>query len=95
MPDVLIAEASLEVVDSDSSHRSVRITQSPFLIGRGGGTGNHLQLADARVSRRAAAILFEADRFHIEDRGQRGGIFIHGEKIILVREDRTLLWELL
>ena len=81
MPDVLIAEASLEVVDSDGSHRSVRITQSPFLIGRGGGTGNHLQLADACVSRRAAAILFEADRFHIEDRGQRGGIFIHGEKI--------------
>ena len=81
MPDVLIAEASLEVVDSDGSRRSVRITQSPFLIGRGGGTGNHLQLADACVSRRAAAILFEADRFHIEDRGQRGGIFIHGEKI--------------
>ena len=95
MPEVLIAEASLEVVDSDGSRRSVRITQSPFLIGRGGGTGNHLQLADACVSRRAAAILFEADRFHIEDRGQRGGIFIHGEKIILVREDRTLLWELL
>ena len=81
MPDVLIGEASLEVVDSDGSRRSVRITQSPFLIGRGGGTGNHLQLADACVSRRAAAILFEADRFHIEDRGQRGGIFIHGEKI--------------
>jgi phosphoserine phosphatase RsbU/P len=81
MPDVPIGEASLEVVDSDGSHRSVRVTQSPFLIGRGGGTGNHLQLADACVSRRAAAILFEADRFHIEDRGQRGGIFIHGEKI--------------
>ena len=87
MPDAPIGEASLEVVDADGSHHSVRITESPFFIGRGGGTGNHLQLADACVSRRAAAILFDADRFHIEDRGQRGGLFIHGEKITKHRLD--------
>jgi sigma-B regulation protein RsbU (phosphoserine phosphatase) len=86
MPDAPIGEAILEVVDADGSHHSVRITESPFFIGRGGGTGNHLQLAEACVSRRAAAILFETDHFHIEDRGQRGGIFINGEKI----ETRTL-----
>jgi len=49
----------------------VRVTHSPFLIGRGGGAGNQLQLSDGRISRSAAAIFFD-DCYYLEDRGQRG-----------------------
>lgn len=79
---VLPAEdAVLEVVSPDGARRYVRITQSPFLIGRGAETGNHLQLSDRRVSRNCAAIVIEANRFYLEDRGQRRGLFINGEKV--------------
>jgi len=53
------------------------------LIGRAG-TGNHLQLADLRISRRCAAIHAEGGRYELEDRGQQGGLFVNGQKI-----DRT------
>lgn len=75
-----IGEAVLEVIAPDVLSRSVRVTQSPFLIGRGGGSGNQLQLSDARISRSAAAILFD-DRYYLEDRGQRGGMHLNGKKI--------------
>ncbi len=55
--------------------------QAPFLIGRGAETGNHLQLSDRRVSRNCAAIVMEANRFYLEDRGQRRGLFVNGEKV--------------
>ena len=81
MPDATaISEATLEVIPPDAPRRSVRITQSPFLIGRGGGTGNQLQLSDARISRSAAAICFDGGHY-LEDRGQRGGMFLNGKKI--------------
>src|ERR1700751_4110881 len=80
MPDSwATSEAVLEVIAGDAASRSVRINQSPFLIGRG--SGNQLQLSDGRISRPAAAILIEDD-YYIEDRGQRGGIFLSGKKII-------------
>jgi serine phosphatase RsbU (regulator of sigma subunit) len=53
----------------------------PFLIGRGAETGNHLQLADRRISRNCAAIVTEASKYYIEDRGQRRGLFVNGEKV--------------
>lgn len=83
MPDTLplAGEAVLEVVSPDGARRYVRITQSPFLIGRGSETGNHLQLSDRRISRNCAAIVIEANRYYIEDRGQRRGLFINGEKV--------------
>jgi serine phosphatase RsbU (regulator of sigma subunit) len=74
-------DAVLEVVSPDGARRYVRITQSPFLIGRGAETGNHLQLSDRRVSRNCAAIVIEGNRFYLEDRGQRRGLFINGEKV--------------
>ena len=81
MPDgSAIGEAVLEVIAPDAATRSVRITQSPFLIGRGG-TGNHLQLSDSRISRSAAAISFD-DGYYVEDLGQRGGVFLNGKKIV-------------
>jgi serine phosphatase RsbU (regulator of sigma subunit) len=81
MPEALaISEAVLEVISPDQSRRYVRVTQTPFLIGRGAETGNHLQLSDRRISRQCAAIVAEVDRFYIEDRGQRRGVFVNGEK---------------
>ena len=83
MSDTLPAagEAVLEVVSPDGARRYVRVTQTPFLIGRGAETGNHLQLSDRRISRNCAAIVIEANRFYVEDRGQRRGLFINGEKV--------------
>jgi serine phosphatase RsbU (regulator of sigma subunit) len=83
MPDTVPigAETVLEVVSPDGSRRFVRVTQSPFLIGRGAETGNHLQLSDRRISRNCAAIVIEANKLYIEDRGQRRGLFVNGEKV--------------
>src|SRR5580658_5326441 len=82
MPDTVpnLAETVLEVVSPDGARRYVRVTQMPFLIGRGAETGNHLQLADRRISRNCAAIVMEGNKYYIEDKGQRRGLFINGEK---------------
>jgi sigma-B regulation protein RsbU (phosphoserine phosphatase) len=84
MPDtasITLAGAVLEVVSPDGARRYVRVTQTPFLIGRGAETGNHLQLSDRRISRNCAALVIEAGRLYIEDRGQRRGLFVNGEKV--------------
>src|SRR3989442_12017770 len=83
MPDSvpLVGEAVLEVVSPDGARRYARITQTPFMIGRGAETGNHLQLSDRRISRNCAAIVIEASSFYVEDRGQRRGLFVNGEKV--------------
>jgi len=77
----ILGEAVLEVVSPDGARRYARITQMPFMIGRGAETGNHLQLSDRRISRNCAAIVIEANRFYVEDRGQRRGLFVNGEKV--------------
>src|SRR6202163_327086 len=83
MPDsvALPGEPVLEVVSPDGARRFARVTQTPFHIGRGAETGNHLQLSDRRISRNCAAIVTEANRFYLEDRGQRRGLYVNGEKI--------------
>jgi sigma-B regulation protein RsbU (phosphoserine phosphatase) len=81
------SEAVLEVISPDGARKYVRVTQTPFLIGRGAETGNHLQLTDRRISRNCAAIVTEANRYYLEDRGQRRGVFINGEKV----ESRALV----
>ena len=80
-PTPAAGEAVLEVVSPDGARRYARVVQSPFLIGRGAETGNHLQLTDRRISRECAAIIVEGNRFHIEDRGQRRGLFVNNEKV--------------
>jgi len=75
------SEAVLEVISPDGARKYVRVTQTPFLIGRGAETGNHLQLTDRRISRNCAAIVMEANRYYLEDRGQRRGMFINQEKV--------------
>jgi serine phosphatase RsbU (regulator of sigma subunit) len=83
MPDTvpIVAETVLEVVSRDGARRFVRVAQSPFLIGRGAETGNHLQLSDRRISRNCAAMVMEGNKHYIEDRGQRRGLFVNGEKV--------------
>src|ERR1700693_155315 len=84
MPDtasISLGGAVLGVVSPDGARRYVRVTQSPFLIGRGAETGNHLQLSDRRISRNCAAIVVEANKLYIEDRGQRRGLFVNSEKV--------------
>ncbi|MBI2957173.1 MAG: FHA domain-containing protein, partial [Acidobacteria bacterium] len=76
-----IPEAALEVIEADGRRRTLTISEVPFQIGRGAESGNHVQLADTRISRRAAAILFEDGAFRIEDRGQRHGVAVNGEKV--------------
>ena len=63
----LIPEAVFEVVEPDGSRSVVQVTRSPFLIGRGTEGGNHLQLGDKRISRRAAALVHTEAGFRLED----------------------------
>jgi sigma-B regulation protein RsbU (phosphoserine phosphatase) len=78
---ISIPEAALEVIGPDGARRVVRVSQSPFMIGRGAETGNHLQLPDRRISRSCAALIYDGSCFVLEDRGQRSGIFVGNEKI--------------
>ncbi len=71
----------LEIISPDRSRRVVPVTQSPFLIGRGGESGNHVQLQDRRISRQCAAIVAKDSGYTLEDKGQRWGIFVNGERI--------------
>ncbi len=73
-------EAVLEVVSPEGTRTLVRVDRSPFLIGRGADTGNHLQLNDRRISRQCAALVFDGKAFRLEDRGQKRGLFVNGEK---------------
>ncbi len=73
--------AGLEVISPDGAHRIVRVAESPFLIGRGGVAGNHLQLDDRRISRQCAAIISEGDRLYLEDRGHRRGLYVNEKPV--------------
>ena len=75
-----LPEAALEVISPDGARSMLRVDRSPFLIGRGAETGNHLQLTDRRISRNCAAIVTEAKSTTSEDRGQSRGLFVNGEK---------------
>jgi phosphoserine phosphatase RsbU/P len=80
MPDAsVVGEVTLEVISPDSSQQLVRVNELPFFIGRGD-AGNHLPIADKRISRQCAAIVSREGRYYIEDRGHHAGIFINGKK---------------
>jgi len=75
------SDTVLEVVFPDRPSQLVPVTQSPFLIGRGADSGNHLPLDDRRISRACAALVAEQGGFRLEDRGNRMGVFVNGEKV--------------
>ena len=74
-------EVGVEVVAPDGSRRFIRIEETPFLIGRSGETAKHLQLKDPRISRQCAAIVSDGERYFLEDRGQRHGVYINQAKV--------------
>jgi len=81
MHDSHATEAILEVVAPGCAPEVVPVPHTPFLIGRGSDSGNHLQLADPRISRRCAAIVSLEGSFVLEDRGHRQGIYVNGHKV--------------
>jgi len=82
MPDgTPLPEAVLELTEPGGARRAVEVAKSPFLIGRGAEAGNDLQLADKRISRNCAALVFAEGGFRLENRGQRHGVFVNGEPI--------------
>ena len=82
-----IDKTGLEVISPNGSRRVVHLFESPFCIGRGE-SGNHLQLADNRISRQCAAFVSEGDSWYLEDRGHRRGVYVSGKRI-----DRCVLNE--
>lgn len=73
-------EAALEVHSPDGSTRNVRVTETPYTVGRGE-QGNLLPIAHDRLSRKCAAIGLEENRYYLEDRGNGLGVFVNGQKI--------------
>jgi phosphoserine phosphatase RsbU/P len=74
-------QTSIELIAPDRSRQIVRVAASPFLIGRGSDGGNHVQLNDRRISRQCAAIVTDGGHYYLENRGQKLGIFVNGEKV--------------
>jgi serine phosphatase RsbU (regulator of sigma subunit) len=82
MPEsTLQVQSVLEIVAPDKSRQRVNITESPFYIGRGSESDNHMPLADGRISRKCAAILTEGSCYWLEDRGNRYGLFVNGKRV--------------
>jgi phosphoserine phosphatase RsbU/P len=71
----------LEVRAPDGKRSYVQLSDLPFLIGRGGDTGNHLQLSDRRISRSCCAVTLEGKEWYVEDRGHHRGIFLNGNRV--------------
>src|ERR1017187_5563331 len=74
-------ETILEVARPESTPESVVVSETPFLIGRGSDTGNHLALDDPRISRRCAAVVTIDGGYLLEDRGNGLGVWVNGRKI--------------
>jgi phosphoserine phosphatase RsbU/P len=75
-----VDKTGLEVISPNGARTFVRLSESPFNIGRGE-TGNQLQLTDSRISRQCAAIVSEGDIWFLEDRGHRRGVFLNGKQV--------------
>jgi len=75
-----VDKTGLEVISPNGARTFVRLSESPFNIGRGE-SGNQLQLTDSRISRQCAAIVSEGDIWFLEDRGHRRGVFLNGKQV--------------
>jgi phosphoserine phosphatase RsbU/P len=81
MPDgPASGEAQIELISPENTRRSVPLTESPFLIGRGD-AGNQLAIPDRRISRTCAAIVSADRQYTLEDRGNQLGVFVNGERV--------------
>jgi len=68
----------LIVVDTSGGRRELKVTRSPFRIGRL--PDCDLSLRDSRVSRNHAQILLEDGKYFIEDLESRHGLIVNGQK---------------
>ncbi len=73
----LTRQRNLTLVLGDGSR--VRVTHTPFNIGRG--TGNDLVLPSLAVSRRHAELVRSADGVVIRDCGSRNGLVVNGQRL--------------
>lgn len=73
------APASLIVVDPHGHRARLALEPLPFRIGRQ--ADNDFVLRDSRASRLHARILYENERYMIEDAGSRHGTFVNGKRI--------------
>ena len=77
-------ETILEVAQPESAPESIVVSRTPFLIGRGSDTGNHLVLEDPRISRRCAVIEEVDGGYLLKDRGHRPGIWVNERRIVQI-----------
>ncbi len=75
-----LAHTFVEVIAPDQTRQTITVTHSPFLIGRGE-TDNSVALTDGRISRRCAAIVMDDSGYHLDDLGNRYGVFVNGAKV--------------
>jgi pSer/pThr/pTyr-binding forkhead associated (FHA) protein len=59
--------------------QQVVLPMATTTVGRG--TGNMVQVLDAGVSKRHAAIVYLNDRWCVQDLGSRNGVFVNGKQI--------------
>jgi sigma-B regulation protein RsbU (phosphoserine phosphatase) len=69
----------LAVIDSTGKRQMVRISKSPFQIGRLAEC--ELSLRDSRISRTHAQIVSEDSHYYLEDCNSRHGVFANGQKV--------------
>ncbi len=69
----------LTVVSPEGDKEQVRVTRSPFRIGRQ--PDRDLTLKDARISRDHAVILLEDAAYYLEDSKSRHGVYLNGAKV--------------
>jgi len=80
----------LAVVEPSGRRHLVKISKSPFRIGRLADC--ELSLRDSRVSRQHAQIVTEDNQYFLEDCNSRHGVFVNGKKVMrhkLTPEDRV------
>ncbi|MFZ0338901.1 MAG: SpoIIE family protein phosphatase [Terracidiphilus sp.] len=75
-----LAHTFVEVIAPDQTRQTITVTHSPFLIGRGE-TDNSVALTDGRISRHCAAIVLDESGYHLDDLGNRYGVFVNGAKV--------------
>src|SRR6185436_19551679 len=80
----------LAVVEPNGKRQLVKITKSPFMVGRLADC--ELSLRDSRISRNHSQIITEDAQYFLEDCNSRHGTFVNGKKITrhkLVPNDRV------
>ncbi len=73
------ARPFLAVVEPGGRRQLVKISKSPFQIGRLAEC--EISLRDSRISRQHAQIVAEDDSYYLEDLNSRHGTFVNGKKI--------------